>query len=85
MRLDRDFRYIMEHTSRDPRVVTLCRVPNVQALLTNLLEQLTLCQNSLNDFLAVRNLPLSLLIFIKIILFHYTHNWKILFMFYMII
>nr|CAD7594425.1 unnamed protein product [Timema genevievae] len=50
-RVDHDFRYIMADVSRDSKVVSLCRISNLHQILSTLLDQLSRCQKSLNDFL----------------------------------
>ncbi|XP_069679211.1 cytoplasmic dynein 2 heavy chain 1 isoform X2 [Periplaneta americana] len=50
-RVDQDFRYIMEDVARDNKVVSLCRISNLHQILNTLLDQLSRCQKSLNDFL----------------------------------
>ncbi|PSN45380.1 Cytoplasmic dynein 2 heavy chain 1 [Blattella germanica] len=50
-RVDQDFRYIMGDVARDNKVVSLCRISNLHQILNTLLDQLSRCQKSLNDFL----------------------------------
>ena len=52
-RLDGDFRYVMSEIQRDARVTSFLRLPNLRNLLTNLLDQIGRCQNSLYEFLEV--------------------------------
>nr|CAD7453925.1 unnamed protein product [Timema tahoe] len=52
-RVDHDFRYIMADVSRDSKVVSLCRISNLHQILSTLLDQLSRCQKSLNDFLEL--------------------------------
>lgn len=52
-RVDQDFRYIMGDVARDNRVVSLCKISNLHQILNVLLDQLSRCQKSLNDFLEV--------------------------------
>lgn len=53
-RLDRDFRHVMKFIGNDPRVGALCRYVNLKSVLENILDQLSRCQNSLDNFLTVR-------------------------------
>lgn len=57
-RLDRDFRHVLKFIETDPRVGALCRYVNLKSVLENLLDQLSRCQNSLDNFLAVRIIKL---------------------------
>lgn len=50
-RLDRDFRRIATFIERDPRVTEICKYPNLKSTLQSLLEQLSRCQHSLENFL----------------------------------
>lgn len=50
-RLDRDFRRIATFIERDPRVTEICKYPNLKSTLQSLLEQLSRCQHSLDNFL----------------------------------
>ncbi|XP_063237932.1 cytoplasmic dynein 2 heavy chain 1 [Bacillus rossius redtenbacheri] len=50
-RIDQDFRYIMADVAKDQKVVSLCRINNLHQILNTLLDQLSRCQKSLNDFL----------------------------------
>ncbi|XP_030763708.1 cytoplasmic dynein 2 heavy chain 1 [Sitophilus oryzae] len=50
-RLDRDFRKVMSLVDKDCRITELCRYPDLVLTLQNVLDQLTRCQHSLNDFL----------------------------------
>ncbi|XP_068082912.1 cytoplasmic dynein 2 heavy chain 1 [Anabrus simplex] len=50
-RVDQDFRYIMGSVAKDNKVVSLCRISNLHQILNTLLDQLSRCQKSLNDFL----------------------------------
>ncbi|XP_018579489.1 cytoplasmic dynein 2 heavy chain 1 [Anoplophora glabripennis] len=50
-RIDRDFRHILNFVEKDLRVAALCRYPNLRSLLESLLDQLSRCQNSLDNFL----------------------------------
>lgn len=52
-RLDRDFRGLTKFVESDSRVCALCRYLNLRAILDNLLDQLSRCQNSLDTFLTV--------------------------------
>lgn len=57
-RIDRDFRYIMDSVANDSKVTALCRINNLQHLLSTLLDQLNRCQKSLNEYLEVCLKPL---------------------------
>lgn len=50
-RLDKDFRYLMSYIARDSRVTALSRYPNLRGILENINDQLSRCQNSLDNFL----------------------------------
>uniref|UniRef100_A0A6P7FU93 Cytoplasmic dynein 2 heavy chain 1 n=1 Tax=Diabrotica virgifera virgifera TaxID=50390 RepID=A0A6P7FU93_DIAVI len=50
-RIDRDFRHILLFIEKDLRVAALCRYPNLRSLLESTLDQLSRCQNSLDNFL----------------------------------
>lgn len=52
-RVDQDFRYIMGDVAQDNKVVSLCKISNLHQILNVLLDQLSRCQKSLNDFLEV--------------------------------
>jgi dynein heavy chain 2 len=52
-RVDHDFRYIMGDVARDSKVVSLFKISNLHQTLNMLLDQLSRCQKSLNDFLKV--------------------------------
>lgn len=56
-RIDKDFRYIMNLINTgDQRVISLCRIPNLHYMLDTLIQQLNICQKSLNEYLEVRYL-----------------------------
>lgn len=50
-RIDEDFRAIMDKIHADSRVVNICKLPGIRNRLKTLQDQLSRCQNSLNDFL----------------------------------
>ncbi|VEN39261.1 unnamed protein product [Callosobruchus maculatus] len=50
-RIDRDFKHVLHYIEKDLRVGVLCRYPNLKSLLDTSLDQLSKCQNSLNNFL----------------------------------
>lgn len=53
-RIDKDFRYVLEVlASGDQRVVTLCRIPNLRNIVDMLVQQMGICQKSLNEYLEV--------------------------------
>jgi dynein heavy chain 2 len=52
-RVDKDFRYVMGDVAQDSKVVSLCRIGGLHQILHTLLDQLSRCQKSLNDFLEV--------------------------------
>lgn len=53
-RIDKDFRYILSSINTgDQRVVSLCRVLNLRSLVDTLVQQLSICQKSLNEYLEV--------------------------------
>lgn len=52
-RLDRDFRHILGAIERDSRVTSLARYHNIRSILDTLQDQLSRCQNSLDNFLMV--------------------------------
>jgi len=52
-RVDQDFRSIMRDVAQESKVVSLCRISNLHQILHTLLDQLSRCQKSLNDFLEV--------------------------------
>lgn len=53
-RIDKDFRFILFNIfSSDQRVVSLYRMPNLKSTLDTLIQQLAVCQKSLNEYLEV--------------------------------
>lgn len=53
-RIDKDFRLILFTIfSSDQRVVSLYRMPNLKSALDMLVQQLAICQKSLNEYLEV--------------------------------
>ncbi|XP_050308266.1 cytoplasmic dynein 2 heavy chain 1-like [Anthonomus grandis grandis] len=64
-RLDKDFRKIMTFIEKDTRVTEICKYPNVKAILESILEQLTRCQHSLDDFLKVKREAFSRFLFLS--------------------
>ncbi|KAK5644080.1 hypothetical protein RI129_007925 [Pyrocoelia pectoralis] len=50
-RLDKDFKHLLQYIKNDVKVTSLTRYPNLRSILTNLQDQLSRCQNSLDDFL----------------------------------
>lgn len=53
-RIDKDFCYVLEAlASGDQRVVTLCRIPNLRNIVDMLVQQMGICQKSLNEYLEV--------------------------------
>lgn len=60
-RIDKDFRYLLNTIySGDQRVVSLCRIANLRYTLDTLIQQLGICQKSLNEYLEVRSPSFSL-------------------------
>ena len=51
--IDRDFRRIMETIHSENRVCTLCKIPRLAIMLKSMIDKLTICQSSLNEFLEV--------------------------------
>ncbi|KAL3266579.1 hypothetical protein HHI36_010743 [Cryptolaemus montrouzieri] len=49
---NKDIRYLYSYISKDSRVSTLYRYPNLRSLLENLQDQFSRCQQSLDNFLA---------------------------------
>jgi hypothetical protein len=54
-KIDKDFHHVLIFIEKDPRVSSLCRYPNLSALLKNLQDQLNRCQKSLDNFLMVKS------------------------------
>lgn len=52
-KIDRDFRHIIAFIQKDTRVTALCRYSNLKSLIDGLLEQLSRCQLTLDNFLKV--------------------------------
>lgn len=52
-KLDRDFRHILGFIEKDTRVSSLTRYPNIKSVLENVQNQLSRCQQSLDEFLTV--------------------------------
>ncbi|KAL1506398.1 hypothetical protein ABEB36_005769 [Hypothenemus hampei] len=50
-RLDRDFRKIMTSIEKDTRVTEICKYANLKSTLQYIMEQLSRCQHSLDNFL----------------------------------
>lgn len=55
-KIDRDFRHIIAFIEKDTRATALCRYSNLKSLLDGLLEQLSRCQITLENFLKVRQI-----------------------------
>lgn len=53
LKIDKDFRQLLSFMGKDPRVSSLLRYSNVRGVLENLLNQLSRCQQSLDEFLTV--------------------------------
>lgn len=54
LKIDKEFRSLLTFIGKDPRVSSLLRYPNVRSVLENLQNQLSRCQQSLDEFLTVR-------------------------------
>lgn len=54
-RVDRDFRYIMQQIEQDSRVISVIKIPNIEALSRTLEAQLVRCQTNLISFIMVIN------------------------------
>mgnify|MGYP005984686491 CR=1 FL=1 len=54
-KIDKDFHHVLIFIEKHPRVSSLCRYPNLSAILKNLQDQLNRCQKSLDNFLMVVN------------------------------
>lgn len=52
-RLDKEFRHLFAFIERDIRVTALLRYPSLRSVLENLQNQLSRCQQSLDEFLTV--------------------------------
>lgn len=63
-RLDRDFRHVLSAVEKDTRVTSLARYPNIRSLLDTLQDQLTRCQNSLDEFLKEKRLKFPRFLFL---------------------
>nr|WAW84826.1 cytoplasmic dynein 2 heavy chain 1 [Halisarca dujardinii] len=50
-RIDKEFRSLLSDVEKDNRVLPLTKKPGLKTSLTNLLEQLKLCQKALSEFL----------------------------------
>lgn len=53
LKIDKDFRHLMTFIEKDPRVSSLLRYANIRSALDNLQNQLSRCQQSLDEFLTV--------------------------------
>lgn len=51
-RIDKDFRYIMRDIGSNPKVISLCKINNVQMIIESLLNQLQHCQNTLTTYMT---------------------------------
>ncbi|KAJ3215292.1 Cytoplasmic dynein 2 heavy chain 1 [Dinochytrium kinnereticum] len=51
LRIDTDFRQIIQHISKDNRVLSIISYPSIRDTLNTLVDQLERCQKALNDFL----------------------------------
>jgi dynein heavy chain 2 len=53
-RIDEEFQTVMQHISRDNRVASVWKQSGIKGRLAMLLDQLSRCQNSLNEFLELK-------------------------------
>lgn len=51
-RIDKDFRYIMRDIASNPKVISLCKINNIQMIIESLLNQLQHCQNTLTTYMT---------------------------------
>lgn len=54
-RIDKDVHFVLETLfSGDQRVISLNRIQNLKSILETLIQQLNICQKSLNEYLEVK-------------------------------
>lgn len=55
-RIDKDVHFVLETLyAGDQRVIGLNRIENLRSIMETLIQQLNICQKSLNDYLEVEN------------------------------